>query len=327
MRNYVIRRLILIPITVVIVTIIVFIFMRVIPGDAAQVRCGSAGVADETCIDVLRERLGLTICDDASNLAEDIKCTIEQYGKWFTDIILKWDFGFSISEEKPISEKLWPRLANTLQLGMLSIFFSLFLGIPVGVVSALRPGKLADYVARFFSILAISVPNFWIGTLVIFLPAYFWQVRVSPDWTGWAEPETHLRILALAAFILGLSSAGYIARIARSSMLEVLRGDYVRTARAKGLREAVIVGRHVFRPSMITVFTIAGIQLGLILGGSVIMEAIFTIPGMGAWIITGVQERDFQIVQAVTLLIAVWFMVVRFFTDIGYAYIDPRIRY
>lgn len=327
MRNYVIRRLVIIPITVIIVTIIVFIFMRVLPGDAAQVRCGSAGVADETCIEVLRERLGLNICNDADNVFEDIKCTIEQYGKWFTDIVTKWDFGYSISEEKPISEKLWGRLGNTLQLGMLSIVFSLVLGIPVGVISAVRPGRLSDYVARFFSILAISVPNFWIGTLIIFLPAYFWQVRVSPDWTGWAEPLTHMRIIALAAFVLGLSSAGYIARIARSSMLEVLRGDYVRTARAKGLRELVIVGRHVFRPSMITVFTIAGIQLGLILGGSVIMEAIFTIPGMGAWIITGVQERDFQIIQAVTLLIAFWFMAVRFLTDIGYAYIDPRIRY
>ena len=327
MRNYILRRLLIIPFTVVVVTIIVFFFMRIIPGDAAQVRCGASGVADETCINSLREQLGLTICDDADGALEDVTCKVEEYGKWLSDIVLHFDFGHSVAFDEPVTEELWTRFGNTLQLGLLSMFFSLSIGIPVGLISAVKAGKLSDYIARFFSILAISVPNFWLATLIIFLPAYFWQFRTSPDWVGWVEPLQHIRILALPAAILALSSAGFIARIARSSMLEVLRGDYVRTARAKGLREFAIVSRHVFRPSMITVFTIAGLQLGLLLGGSVIMENIFAIPGLGSWIVTAILSRDFQIIQAIVLLFAVWFFVVTLVVDIGYAFIDPRIRY
>ncbi len=327
MRNYILRRLLVIPFTVVAVTVIVFVFMRIIPGDAAQVRCGASGMADQTCIEGLREQLGLNICDDADNILEDITCKIEEYGKWLTDIATKWDFGHSIAWDKPVTSELWTRLGNTLQLGLLSILISLFIGIPVGVLSAIRPGKMSDYLARFISILAISVPNFWIATLIVFLPAYFWQQRWVPDWTGWDDPLNHLQILFIAGAVLGLSSAGYIARIARSSMLEVLRGDYVRTARSKGLKELPIIARHVFRPSMITVFTIAGLQFGLILGGSVIIESIFSIPGLGNWVIQAIGNRDFQIIQAIVLLFATWFFFVTLIVDISYAYIDPRIRY
>ena len=327
MGTYIFRRVLIIPFVVVIVTMIVFLFMRIIPGDAAQVRCGASGVADQTCIDGLRRELGLDICDDASNIVEDITCKFEEYGKWITDIVTKWDFGHSIAWDKPVTSELWTRLGNTLQLGVLSIAFSMIVGIPVGVISAIRPGNFIDYVMRFFSILAISVPNFWIGTLIVFLPAYFFQERGVPDWTGWAEPATHLRILGTAAAVLGLSSAGYLARIARSSMLEVLRSDYVRTAQAKGLGEMLIIARHVFRPSMITLFTIAGLQFGLILGGSVIIETIFTINGLGNWIVQAINNRDFQIIQAIVLILATWFFVITLLVDIGYAYIDPRIRY
>ena len=254
-------------------------------------------------------------------------CKVEEYGKWLGDIVLRFDFGHSVAFDEPVTEELWTRLGNTLQLGLMSMFFSLSIGIPVGVISAVWAGKWSDYVARLFAIMAISVPNFWIATLVVFLPAYFWQVRTAPDWVGWEDPIQHIRILALPAAILALSSAGYIARIARSSMLEVLRSDYVRTARAKGLREFPVIMQHVFRPSMITVFTIAGLQVGLLLGGSVIMENIFAIPGLGAWIVTAIFSRDFQIIQAIVLLFAVWFFVVTLLVDVGYAYIDPRIRY
>ncbi len=326
MQNYIIQRLILLPLTIVVVSILVFVLMRVIPGDAAAVRCGASGVADQTCIEGLRRELGLDICDKSKNAWGDVTCTAEQYWKWVSEIF-QGDFGQQIVPPKPIADELWWRLGNTIQLGMLSITFSLLIGVPVGILSAIRAGKLSDYVARFFAILSLSVPNFWIGTLIVALPAFFWQQRWIPDWTGWAEPATHLRILIIAALVLGIASAGYLARIARSSMLEVMRSDYVRTARAKGLRENIIIMRHTFRPSMITVFTIAGLQFGGILGGSVIIETLFNIPGVGFWIVNNVGERDFQVIQAIALLLATWFLLIRLLVDVGYAYIDPRIRY
>ena len=326
MQAYIIQRLLLIPVTVVAVSILVFVFMRVLPGDAAQVRCGASGVADATCIAGLREELGLNICKGTENFFGEVACTAEQYWKWFSEIF-QGDFGHQITPDKPIGDELWWRLGNTLQLGMLSIAFSMLIGIPVGVLSAVRAGKLSDYASRFFAILALSVPNFWIGTLIVALPAYFWQTRWVTDWTGWADPATHLQILAIAAAVLGVSSAGYLARIARSSMLEVMRSDYVRTARAKGLREMLIIVRHTFRPSMITVFTVAGLQFSLILGGSVIIETLFQIPGLGYWIVNNVGDRDFQVIQGAALIFATWFVVVRLIVDIGYSYIDPRIRY
>ena len=326
MQNYIIQRLILLPLTIMVVSILVFVLMRVIPGDAAAVRCGASGVADQTCIEGLRRELGLDICDKSKNTWGDVTCTAEQYWKWVSEIF-QGDFGQQIVPPKPIADELWWRLGNTVQLGMLSITFSLLIGVPVGILSAIRAGKLSDYVARFFAILSLSVPNFWIGTLIVALPAFFWQQRWIPDWTGWADPATHLRILIIAALVLGISSAGYLARIARSSMLEVMRSDYVRTARAKGLRETVIIMRHTFRPSMITVFTIAGLQFGGILGGSVIIETLFNIPGVGFWIVNNVGDRDFQVIQAIALLLATWFLLIRLLVDVGYAYIDPRIRY
>lgn len=326
MQAYIVQRLILIPVTIIAVSILVFVFMRVIPGDAAAVRCGASGVADQTCIEGLRRELGLDICDKSQNFFGDVACTAEQYWKWVSEIF-GGDFGQQIVPPKPIADELWWRLGNTLQLGMLSIVVSMGIGIPIGILSAIRAGKLSDYAARLFAILALSIPNFWIGTLIVALPAFFWQQRWVPDWTGWADPGTHMRILVIAALVLGISSAGYLARIARSSMLEVMRSDYVRTARAKGLRETIIIVRHTFRPSMITVFTIAGLQFSGILGGSVIIEQLFTIPGLGAWIVNNVGDRDFQVIQATALIFATWFVIIRLLVDVGYTYIDPRIRY
>ncbi len=326
MRNYIFRRALTIPIIIFVVTIIVFIFLRALPGDAADVRCGASGQADATCVAGLRVRLGLTKCDGANTAWDWTICRGDQYIHWLGNIVTKGNFSYSAKNEQPVTDQLWGRIGVTLQLGVLAMLFSLSLGIPIGILSAARAGRISDFVARFFSILAISIPNFWIGTLVVSLPAYFWQYRTSPDWVGWEDPAQHLRILVLPAAILALATAGYIARIARSSMLEVLGSDYVRTARAKGLREIVVIGRHVLRPSMITIFTVIGIQFGAILGGSAIMEQIFTIPGLGQWIISSIFERDFQVVQAIAVIFATWFVVVIFLVDVGYRWIDPRIR-
>ena len=175
--------------------------------------------------------------------------------------------------------------------------------------------------------LGLSVPNFWVASLVIIFPAVWWGTRVAPDWVGWEEPWTHLQIIAIPALLLALTGGATLARIVRSSMLEVLRSDYVRTARAKGLRENAVVARHVFRTSMIPLFTLIGIQLGLVLGGSVIMEQIFNIPGMGLWIISAAGERDFIVIQSAAIFFAVWFLLITLIIDVAYAWVDPRIRY
>ncbi len=315
MGTYVIRRLLFVPVTIFIISIIVFIFMRAVPGDAADVRCGAAGNFDQQCFEQVREELGLN------------KGYLGQYLQWAGDIVLRGDFGYSLSQRAHINEELGERAWNTAQVGFLSIAFTLLIGIPVGMISAVRAGKISDYVLRFLAVMGLSVPNFWIATLVIIFPAVWWGVRVAPDWVGWEEPAKHLQILAIPAFIIALAGGGTIARIVRSSMLETLRSDQVRTARAKGLRETVVVVRHVFRPSMIALFTIIGLQFGLVLGGSVIMESIFNIPGIGLWVISAVGERDFMIIQAVVLVFAAWFLLITLLVDVAYAWVDPRIRY
>ncbi|MXW24768.1 MAG: ABC transporter permease [Dehalococcoidia bacterium] len=315
MSGYIVRRLLLVPITLFIITIIVFIFMRAIPGDAGLVKCGAAGSFDETCFEQVRKELGLD------------KSYFEQYTLWLGDIVLRGDFGFSPIKREHINSEIGPRIWNTAQVGLISIVFTLIMGVPVGAISAIRSGRPIDYVLRFFAVLGLSIPNFWIATLVIIFPVVWWGTRWVPDWVGWEEPWDHLRVIAIPAFIFALASGATVARIVRSSMLEVLRSDYVRTSRAKGLREFAVVSRHVFRPSMIALFTIAGLQLSVVLGGSVILEAIFGIPGMGSWVIRSVGERDFIVIQGVVVFFATWFLVITLLVDIGYAWIDPRIRY
>ena len=315
MTGYIIRRLLLVPFTLFIITIIVFIFMRAIPGDAAVAKCGAAGSFDEQCFEAIREELGL-------NRSEP-----EQYLLWISDIVLRGDFGFSPLERKHINDEIGQRMWNTMQVGLLSIVFALFIGIPVGAISAIRAGRAEDYGLRFLAVLGLSVPNFWVATLVLIFPAVWWGTRVAPDWVGWEDPWTHLQIIAIPAFILALTGGGTLARIVRSSMLEVLRSDHVRTARAKGLREYPVIARHVFRPSMIALFTLVGIQFSLVLGGSVIMESIFSIPGMGLWVISAVGQRDFIVIQAVVVFFATWFLLITLIVDVAYAWVDPRIRY
>ena len=315
MSGYIIRRLLLVPVTLFIITIIVFIFMRAIPGDAGVAKCGAAGSFDEACFERVREELGLN------------EPYHEQYLIWIGDIVLRGDFGFSPVKREHINEEIGPRVWNTAQVGLFSIAFTLLIGIPVGAISAIRAGKLSDYVLRFLAVLGLSVPNFWLATLVIIFPAVWWGTRVAPDWVGWEDPWTHLQIILIPAFLLALASGATLARIVRSSMLEVLRSDFVRTSRAKGLREVAVISRHVFRPSMIALFTIVGLQFSLVLGGSVIMESIFNIPGMGLWVIRAVADRDFIVIQGVVVFFATWFLLITLLVDVCYAWVDPRIRY
>ena len=315
MGAYVVRRLLIIPFTLLLISVVVFIFMRAVPGDAADVRCGAAGNFDAKCFEVVREELGLN------------ENKVGQYFKWLGDIVLRGDFGYSLSQRNHVNDELLERIGKTAQIGVLAIAFTLLIGVPVGMVSAVRAGKFSDYVLRFLAVIGLSVPGFWIATLIVIFPPVWWGMRIAPDYVGWGDPLGHLRVIAIPAFVIALAGGGTIARIVRSSMLEVLRSDQVRTARAKGLREFAVISRHVFRPSMIALFTIIGLQFGLVLGGSVIMESIFNIQGIGLWVLSASDARDFVIIQAVSVVFASWFLLITLIVDVAYAWIDPRIRY
>jgi peptide/nickel transport system permease protein len=305
----------LFPLLLFLVSVITFSMIRLLPGDAAVARLGATGAQCDTCFEQVRKELGL----DKSN--------VEQYWIWFKGAI-RGDFGLSTSTGQPVSPELRQRFSNTLQLGLLTIFFTLLVGVPIGIISAIKAGSFTDYGLRFGSILGLSIPNFWIATLVIFLPVIWWDWSPLRDYVSWAEdPWGHFMILLLPSLILAISGAAYIARITRSSMIETLSSDHVRTARAKGLWERAVVGRHVLRNSMLTLLTVVGLQFGVVLGGSVIIETIFSIPGMGAWLVTAVSNRDYQIVQAVAVVFAIWFLTITLITDVLYAWVDPRIRY
>ncbi len=315
MQAYLIRRLLQIPIGIILLSIIVFTLTRVLPGDAGEARCGAAGNFSQECFEVARRELGLD------------KPKVEQYWIWLSDFV-SGNPGYSSSLRADISTELWGRLSNTLQLGAMSMIMAIIIGVPIGVLSAIRAGKPEDYLARFIAILGLSVPNFWIATIVIILPATWWGTNLAPEWIKLADnPLGHFRVLALPAAIAALAAGAYIARIVRSSMLEMLHSDHVRTARAKGLFERAVVMRHVLRNSMLTLFTILGLQFSGVLAGNVIMEQIFSIPGMGAFLLKGISARDFNIVLSVSTIFAIWFMVITLVVDLMYSWVDPRIRY
>jgi peptide/nickel transport system permease protein len=315
MRNYIVRRLLLVPFIVLVVSIITFMFVRILPGDVAVTRLGAAGQNCDTCVQKVRESLNLD------------KSYPEQYWIWFKDAI-RGDFGLSASSTREITPELRERAFVTLQLGAITILFTILIGVPVGVMSAIKSGKPTDYALRFFSILGLSVPNFWTATLVVVLPSYWWQWTPAQKFTTISEdPVKHFVLLLLPALMLAITASAYVARITRSSMLEALTSDHVRTARAKGLREASVVFNHVFRNSLIPLLTVVGLQTGLILGGSIIIEDIFSIPGMGQMAGRAVFDRDFMTVQAVTVVISAVFMLITLAVDIAYAWVDPRIRY
>ncbi|MFN0093223.1 MAG: ABC transporter permease [Dehalococcoidia bacterium] len=314
MRNYVLRRVMLFPFLVFAVSVITFFMIRALPGDAAVARLGAAGAQCDSCFDQVRRELGLD------------KSKPEQYWIWFRDAI-RGDFGLSTSTRQDVSPELRDRVWNTLQVGILTIFFTLIIGIPIGIISAVRAGKPIDYALRFLAILGLSIPSFWVATLVIFMPVIWWGWTPLDDFVGWGDPIKHLRLLALPALILSIGGAAYIARFTRSAMLETMSSDFVRTARAKGLWERVVIFRHVLRNSMLTLLTVVGLQFAAVLGGSVVLETIFGIPGMGAWLVFAVSNRDYQIVQGVTVVFAIWFVAITLVTDVLYAWVDPRIRY
>ncbi|MBI2886512.1 MAG: ABC transporter permease [Chloroflexi bacterium] len=314
MREYIIRRVLLMFPTLFGVTLAVFILMHLAPGDVVMAKLSEDYVTQEH-IDRMRAELGLD------------KPLYEQYLFWVTNV-LRGDLGTSLWSATPVRDELARRIPVSAELAILSMAVSIAIALPLGVLSAIRQDTVADYVGRFLSISALSAPNFWLGTLILVLPAI---------WFGWAppvryvpltqDPWMNLQQVLPAALALGAHSSAVVMRMSRSTLLEVLRQDYVRTAWAKGLSERVVVVRHALKNALIPVITIWGSQLSHLLGGTVVMETIFSLPGVGLATFQAIERRDFVQLQGNVLFIAGVFVVMNLLVDLTYSWLDPRIRY
>jgi len=314
MKQYVLRRVALAVPTLVLVSIIVFSMMRLMPGDVVLRMV--EGHAYAPTVEALRKELGLH------------RPAHVQYLEWIGGIVLRGDFGSSYWTRQPILDEFVQRFPVTLELAALTILVSVVIGILVGIVSAVRQDSASDYVGRVFAILALSVPYFGLAVLVVVLPAIY--LKWTPVWTYvpfTTDPLQNLKILIVPALVFGVTRAGPIMRIMRSALLEVMRQDYIRTAWSKGLPERAIVLRHALKNAMIPVVTLVGLQTPLYIGGSVIIEAIFRLPGIGLFFFDALMRLDYPVVQSVNLIVAAIVVGLNLAIDLTYAFLDPRIRY
>ena len=317
MRTYIIRRLLLLVPTLFIVTVMVFLLMRLIPGDIIDAMAFEMGPEAGGSLDraAIESRLGL-----------DVPIHI-QYGRWIGEI-LQGNLGTSFRGDEPVVEQILPRLPVTFELGVMAIVIGLLIALPVGIYSAIRQDTAADYLGRSVAIIGLATPNFWLGIMVMIYPAIWWgwsppmeYVPISEDLVG------NIGILIIPSLILGTAGAASTMRMTRTMMLEVLRQDYIRTAWAKGLNERVVVMRHALKNALIPVATLVGFQLPILIGGSVIIEQIFVLPGIGRLLVSALSQREYQLVSAINLMLATAVIVVNLMVDLTYAYLDPRVRY
>jgi peptide/nickel transport system permease protein len=320
MGTYIVRRLFgLIPILIGI-SIIVFLIMRMLPGDvAAMILMGggedSTSGASAEAVAQLRDQLGLN------------QPLYQQYLDWVWGL-LHLDAGVSLWTDKPVFQEIGSRLPLTIELALMGLTLSLLIAIPVGVISALRQNTWLDYLFRSVSIAGLAVPSFWLATLLILCLTIWFGWTPPLGYVGFTQdPWLNIQQLFLPALVIGFSNAAVIARMTRSAMLEVLREDYVRTAWAKGLNLRSILTVHALRNAMLPILTLAAIELGHLLSGTVVMETIFTLPGIGRYLIDAIFHRDYPVVQAIILLMGVLFVTLNLLVDILYGVLDPRIRY
>jgi peptide/nickel transport system permease protein len=313
MREYLLKRILLIVPTLFLVSILVFMLMHMRSGDVVIQMLEGYAYADT--VEALRRELGLD------------KPLHEQYLAWIGGV-LQGDLGRSLWTKEPILLEFARRFPVTLELTFLTILVSVTFGIGVGVLSAVRQETWVDYLGRVVAILALAVPYFWLAILVVVLPAIYW--RWTPLWTYVplsTDALENLKIMMFPALVFGVSRAGPIMRITRSAMLEVQRQDYIRTAWAKGLPERSVILRHAIKNALIPVVSIIGLQIHFYLGGTVIIESIFRLPGMGSFFFEALIRRDFPVVQSVNLIVATFALLLNLIVDFSYAYLDPRIRY
>ena len=313
MRRYVLRRVAALLVTLFFVSVLVFVAIRVLPGDPALIIMGTEGSPEAA--ERLREALGLD------------RPLLVQYADWLARAA-RGDLGVSIQYDVPVGHLIVSRLPVTGPLALMAALLMVVTALPLGLYAATRHRRAGDYLAMALSQLGIAIPSFWAGLLLILL----FSVRLgwvrSGGFDGWSGGLWHgVRSLVLPAVALGLFQAAVLVRATRSAVLDVLREDYVRSARAKGVREAVVIGKHTFRNAMIPVVTVAGLQLGQLIAGSIILESVFALPGLGRLALGAITARDLPVVQGVTLFVASAIVLINFAVDILYGFLDPRIRY
>ena len=317
MRAYLIRRLLLVIPTLFLLSILVFLTVRFIPGDVidvmlAQMRTFAVEIDRET----LERRLGL-----------DVPVYV-QYGRWIGEIFLHGTLGRSLWRDWTVEEEILSRLPVTIELGLLAILIGLVIALPVGIYSAIRQDTLADYAGRSLAIIGLATPNFWLAIMVMIYPTIWWGWTPPLEYIPFSEdPLGNLWGFFIPSLILGTASAAATMRMMRTMMLEVLRQDYIRTAWSKGLRERVVIVRHTLKNALIPVVTLIGLQLPILVGGAVIMENIFALPGLGRLMLDALQSRDYPVVQGTNLFFATGVVLFNLLIDLIYPYLDPRVRY
>ena len=331
MRIYIIRRLLLIPITLFIVSIIIFFLIRLIPGNIIDAEIAALKQQNIPIEDVEAVRAALV-----KEYGLDVSIP-HQFGRWLGVVrqadgrfsgLFQGDLGTSLITDKPVVEEIVIRWPVTFELGLLAIIVAQLIALPIGIFSALRQDTWGDYIARSFAIMCIAVPGFWLGTLVIVFPSIWWGysppimlIRFTED------PLGNLRMFIVPAIILGMLMSGGTMRIIRTMMLEVLRQDYIRTAWGKGLRERVVVIRHALKNTLIPVVTMLGPQLLLLLGGAVITEQIFCLPGIGRLSLDAIVNRDYPMVSGSLLIMSFAMVLLNLMIDLTYGFLDPRVHY
>ena len=318
MIAYIVRRLLLILPTLFILSILVFLSVRFIPGDVIDVMVGrmeyqALGQIDRAAIE---RRLGL-----------DLPVWV-QYGRWLGDIFLHGSLGESLMGRGAVEQKIVDRLPVTIELGLMAIVIGLVIALPVGIYSAIRQDTAADFLGRSVAIIGLATPNFWLGIMVMIYPAIWWGWAPPLELVSFTEdPLGNLAVFLIPSLILGTASAAATMRMTRTMMLEVLRQDYIRTAWSKGLKERAVVVRHAVKNALIPVVSLIGLQLPILVGGAVIMENIFNLPGLGRLLLAALNDRDYPMVSGINLFFATGVVGINLFIDLIYAVLDPRVRY
>src|SRR5881296_2707221 len=314
-RTYVTRRLLQGALVLWLVSLLIFSLVRILPGDAVIMQLDQAAAPTPEVLARARQELGLD------------RSFLDQYRTWIAGS-MQCDLGRSLITRRPVTQELLKRINLTSHLAVMSIIVAMLIALPIGVLSAVKQDTASDYIARFLAILGLSLPDFWLATVIITFLA-IWVQWIPPIGFAplWEDPARCLGQLVIPALIIGARLAAVSMRMTRSSLLEVLRQDYIRTARAKGTRERAVIVRHALKNAFIPVVTVIGQQFSVLLGGTVIVEFIFLQPGVGSLMLDAVQLRDYTLIQGAVLFFATVVVVMNLLVDLSYAWLDPRIRY